>query len=186
MLGIGFMLVEITLIQRFMLFFGQPVLSTTVVLFSLLVGAGLGSLRSNRLAADSLSRGITCSALVIAVILLVYNFFLPFFLNQLLSLDLSLRLSVAVIILLPLGFVMGFPFPLTIRSLKETKMESIIPWMFGINGIGSVLGSAATIIIAIQLGFTEALLMGSVCYLTVSLTIRLIKYFGDPIDTMGK
>lgn len=186
MLGIGFMLVEITLIQRFMLFFGQPVLSTTVVLFSLLVGAGLGSLRSNRLTPDSLSRGITCSALAIAVIVLVYNFFLPFFLNQLLSLDLSLRLSVAVIILLPLGFVMGFPFPLTIRLLKETKMESIIPWMFGINGIGSVLGSAATIIIAIQLGFTEALLMGSACYLTVSLTSRLIKYFGDPIDTMGK
>jgi len=63
MTGIGFMLVEITLIQRFMLFFGQPVLSTTVVLFSLLVGAGLGSLRSNRLTPDSLSGGITRSAL---------------------------------------------------------------------------------------------------------------------------
>lgn len=178
MMGFGFMLVEITLIQRFMLFFSQPVLSTTVVLFSLLVGAGLGSLRSNRLASESLFKGVTNAALITAVLLLVYNFLLTALLNQLLAYNLILRLAAAVILLLPLGFIMGFPFPLAIRSLKEMKMENIIPWMFGINGISSVLGSATTIIIAILFGFTEALFLGAICYLTVFLTSRIIKCLG--------
>jgi hypothetical protein len=69
--------------------------------------------------------------------------------------------------LVPLGFLMGFPFPLGIRALKEKEMERYIPWMWGINGVGSVLGSAFTIVIAISFGFAQALLLGATCYLFV-------------------
>jgi len=172
MIGIGFMLVEISLIQMFVLFFGQPVLSMAVLLFSLLVGASLGSIRSGRLAPDRIFGGISNAALGIFVMLLAYIFFLPVLLNQFLAFNLFIRVSVAVIILLPLGFVMGYPFPLSVRLLKEIKMENHVPWMWGINSLSSVLGSAMTIVIAISFGFREALLVGAFCYFIVFLVIK--------------
>ncbi len=170
MLGIGFMLVEISLIQRFVLFLGQPVLSLAVLLFSLLVGAGVGSMYSGRLASDKLIKGIAIASLSIVAALLSYTFLLPLIFNQLLGLGLTIRLLATVVILTPLGFLMGFPFPLGIRWLKEMKMENHIPWMWGINGTSSVLGSVMTIVIAISFGFTEALLVGAGCYFIVFLT----------------
>lgn len=101
-----------------------------------------------------------------------YTFLLPLIFNQLLGLELAIRLSAMVVILLPLGFLMGFPFPLGIRLLKEIKTEKHIPWMWGINGVGSVLGSVMTIAIAISFGFTQALLVGAICYFVVFLTFR--------------
>jgi len=172
MLGIGFMLVEISLIQRFVLFLGQPVLSLAVLLFSLLVGAGVGSMCSGRLAADKIIKGIAIAAVSIVAVLLGYTFLLPLIFNQLLGFELTIRLLTTVVILLPLGFLMGFPFPLGIRWLKELKMESRIPWMWGINGVCSVLGSVMTIVIAISLGFTEALLVGAGCYFIVFLAFK--------------
>lgn len=172
MLGVGFMLVEISLIQRFVLFLGQPVLSMTALLFSLLMGAGIGSICSGRLASDRLIRGLTIASLFIVAILLVYAFLLPLIFEQLLGLGLTIRLLATVVILLPLGFSMGFPFPLGIRLLREMGMENHIPWMWGINGICSVLGSVMTILIAISFGFTEALLIGASCYFLVFLVFR--------------
>ncbi len=172
MLGIGFMLVEISLIQRFVLFLGQPVLSMTALLFSLLVGAGIGSMCSGRLASDKIIKGITIAAAFIVAILLIYTFLLPVIFEQLLGLGLTIRLLATIVMLIPLGFCMGFPFPLGIKLLREMRMEDHIPWMWGINGICSVLGSAMTIVIAISLGFTEALLIGAFCYFLVFLVFR--------------
>jgi predicted membrane-bound spermidine synthase len=172
MLGIGFMLVEISLIQKFILFLGQPVLSMAVLLFSLLVGAGLGSLFSGRLAPERITRGIAIASLSIVAVIVSYIFLLPLVFEQLLGLALAIRLSAMVVMLVPLGFLMGFPFPLGIRALKEMKMGGYIPWMWGINGVASVLGSVMTIALAIGFGFTQALLVGAACYLVVFLTFR--------------
>ena len=172
MLGIGFMLVEISLIQRFMLFLGQPVLSMAVLLFSLLVGAGMGSLYSGRLASERIIKGIAIAALAIVAMVVSYTFLLPLIFNQLLGLELAIRLLAMVVMLIPLGFLMGFPFPLGIRLLKEMKTEKYIPWMWCINGVGSVLGSVMTIVVAISFGFTQALLAGAGCYFIVFLTFR--------------
>lgn len=169
LIGIGFMLIEISLIQRFILYLGQPVLSMAVLLFSLLVGAGLGSLYSSRLAGEEIYKGITTAALSIAALAIVYIFLIPLIFNQLLGLNLALRMLIMVLMLVPLGFLMGFPFPLGIRALKAREMENYIPWMWGINGVGSVLGSAFTIVIAISFGFAQALLLGAICYLFVCL-----------------
>ncbi len=169
LIGIGFMLIEISLIQRFILYLGQPVLSMAILLFSLLVGAGLGSLYSGRLTGEEIYKGIPTAALSVAVLAIVYIFLIPLIFNQLLGLNLALRMLVMVLMLVPLGFLMGFPFPLGIRALKAREMERYIPWMWGINGVGSVLGSAFTIVIAISFGFAQALLLGAICYLFVCL-----------------
>ena len=172
MLGIGFMLVEISLIQRFVLFLGQPILSLAVLLFSLLAGAGTGSFYSGRLASKKIYGGITAVSLAIAATVVAYTFIIPLLFNQLLGLPLAVRLTAMIIVLIPLGFLMGFPFPLGIRALKEANMENYIPWMWGINGVGSVLGSVLTIVVAVVFGFTQALLIGAGCYLVVFLTFK--------------
>jgi hypothetical protein len=167
MLGVGFMLMEISFIQRFVLFLGQPVLSLSVLLFALLVGAGLGSLWSGRLPADRIRKGIAIASLSVAVMVLGYTFLLPVVFHQLLGLDLAVRLCATVFMLIPLGFCAGFPFPLGIRLLKELGREEQIPWMWGINGVGSVVGSTMTIVLAISLGFATAGYVSACCYLIV-------------------
>lgn len=172
MLGVGFMLAEISLIQRLVLFLGQPVLSLAVLLFSLLVGAGIGSIYSGRLPTERIIKGIAVVSISIVAMLVSYTFLLPLIFNQLLGLDLAIRLLATVVILTPLGFLMGFPFPSGLRLLREIKMENHIPWMWGINGISSVLGSAMAVVIAISLGLTEALLIAAGCYFVVFLTFQ--------------
>ncbi|HEA68694.1 MAG TPA: hypothetical protein ENI07_18030 [Desulfobacterales bacterium] len=169
MLGMGFMLIEISLIQRFVLFLGHPVLSLAVLLCSLLGGAGMGSLCSGRFAPDKTDRGIAVSSLFIAVMVIGYAFLLPIVFNQLLGLDLVIRVFASVFLLIPIGFLIGIPFPLGIRRLKARSLENHIPWMWGINGVSSVLGSVMTIVIAISFGFTEALLVSAGCYLIIFL-----------------
>jgi hypothetical protein len=164
MLGMGFMLIEISFIQRFVLFLGQPVLSLAILLFSLLGGAGMGSIWSGRLPPNKINKGIAMTSLSIVGMVLGYTFLLPIIFDHLLGLNLITRLSATVFILIPLGFLMGIPFPLGIRWLKERSLENHIPWMWGINGVSSVLGSAMTIVVAISFGFTEALLVSAVCY----------------------
>lgn len=169
MIGIGFMLVEISTVQRLILFFGQPVLSLAILLFSLLLGAGIGSLYSNRYPDERIARVIAVTALAITAALLLYAFLMPPILETLLGLPLAVRLLVTVVMLAPLGFLMGFPFPLGLRLLTHRGMESYIPWMWGINGISSVVGSALTVVIAINLGFIQSLLLGASSYLIVFL-----------------
>jgi len=167
MLGMGFMLSEISFIQRLTLFLGQPTFSLALLIFSLLGWAGLGSLWSGRLVSDRIRKGIVISSLTIVLLLLFYAFLLPPLFNQLLGLVLPLRALIANLILAPLGFSMGLPFPLGIRSLKEMGMGNHIPWMWGVNGASSVLGSVATILIAISFGFTQALIISAGCYFIV-------------------
>jgi hypothetical protein len=185
MLGMGFMLVEISTIQRFILFLGQPVLSLSALLFSLLVGAGIGSIYSGRFASEKIPRVIAVVSLSIVAVLLIYAFSLSFILEQLLGLGLVVRLLVTAALLTPLGFIMGFIFPSGLRLLKEMKMEDYIPWMWGINGIGSVLGSAMTIVVAISLGFTEALLLGAACYFIVFLAFQKAGFRRKLVHTGG-
>jgi hypothetical protein len=167
LIGIGFMLIEISFIQRFGLFLGQPVLSLSVLLFSLLTGAGLGSFWSGRIVSDKIKKGIGVASLFVGAITITYTFLLPGTLNQLLGLDLSVRIAATLLLLIPIGFFMGFPFPLGIRYLKEMAMESEIPWMWGVNGVSSVFGSVLTIVVAISIGFTGALLLSACCYFII-------------------
>jgi hypothetical protein len=167
-LGVGFMLIEISLMQRFSLFLGSPVLSMAVLLSSLLAGAGLGGLWSKRqLTPTQTTRGIARASLGVAVIVLGYAFVLPSILNQLLGLSFAIRLGIAAALLLPLGFCMGIPFPSAIRLLQMIRLEFLIPWMWGVNGLGSVLGSTLTIAVAILFGFTEAMIVSTTLYLFI-------------------
>lgn len=182
-LGVGFMLIEICLMQRFSLFLGSPVLSMAVLLSSLLAGAGMGGLWSKRLMTPTqTTRGIARASLWVAAIVLGYAVALPLVLDQLLGLSFAVRIGFAAALLLPLGFCMGIPFPSGIRLLKEIHMEPLIPWMWGVNGLGSVLGSTLTIAVAILFGFTEAMIIGAALYFVVFALFRPPASTGLPAE----
>jgi hypothetical protein len=186
MLGLGFMLVEVPLIQKFTLFLGEPILSVTVLLFSILTGAGLGGLFSGRLPSQSILRNLSVVSLVIALLLPAYALLTPLVFSQLLGWPLTMRALVSAALLIPLGFLLGFPFPLSIKLLKELKLEHNIPWMWGINGAASVLGSVTAIVVAMMFGLTQALLVGAACYFVAFLVfkgrVERRKKLGNPSD----
>lgn len=158
LLGVGFMLVEIALFQKLTLFVGQPVLALTVLLFSLLLGGGVGSLASS-LFRKNLGRAIVIAAFTVSFLTLVYALFLSTFFT--IGMDAKIT---AALLLVPLGFVMGFPFPLSLRLMKIYGFGDLVHWMWGLNGVASVLGSALTMIIGILVGFSYAIYSGAVVY----------------------
>ena len=156
LLGVGYLFVEIPLLQRFILFLGHPIYAFAAVLFTLLTFSGLGSLLSPRLPLRKALAGLI-------VIIPCYPFLLPHLFRWLLGGGLAFRLLASVIILAPLGFLMGFPFPKGIR-LTGSIAPGLIPWAWGINGCASVLSSILAVMIAISYGFSWVLVLGGAAY----------------------
>jgi hypothetical protein len=157
-LGVGYMLIEIALFQKLMLFIGQPQMALTVLLFSLLLGGGLGSFVSSLLRGHN-NRAVAFISLAVALAVVL----LSFFFSRLFGTGLSPR-AASMAILIPLGFLMGFPFPLAIRLTDRHGFGNNVTVMWGVNGIASVLGSALSMIVGISIGFSWALTLGAVLY----------------------
>jgi len=157
LLGIGYLFVEIPLIQRFILFLGHPVYALGAVLFALLTFSGLGSLFSPRL---PLGRGV----LLLGAMIFLYPFLLPLLFRSLLGLGLGLRLLSSILILAPLGFLMGLPFPKGI-AVTSHLAPGFIPWAWGINGCASVLSSILASMGALTFGFSWVLAWAGGAYL---------------------
>jgi len=164
-LGLGFILIEMTLVQKFILFLGRPVYALSIVLFSTLLFSGLGSFCSARLSSEHLRRNISMICLLISALTLAYLPLLPFFLYRLVGLTTVLKALLAIAFLAPLGFVMGMPMPLGINWLRRTS-PALIPWAWGMNGAASVLGSILTMVIAVNFGFNQALILAIGLYIS--------------------
>src|SRR5579862_8225860 len=171
--GLGYILVEIAFIQRFVLFLGHPTYALTVVIFLLMLSSGAGSLFS-RFCLPRTSLGWIPLTLVIAS-LLVDVFFLPTWLSALVGLAFGYRLLVSGVLLVPLGFVMGMPFPTGLRALAAAPApefpaggdasNSAVEWAWAMNAAASVMGSVLAMVIAIQFGLTATLACGAAAYL---------------------
>jgi hypothetical protein len=163
-LGAGFMLIEVAVLQRFVLLLGHPVYSLTVTLFSLLLGTGLGAAWSRRFEAATLRRtgaiGVVVVALLgVAVIIVaapIINWAIPF--------SRAARMAIAVAMLVPLGIALGVPMPTGLRILCA-RAPQMIAWAWGMNGALSVLGATLAIFIAMNWGFRVTLLTASATYL---------------------
>jgi hypothetical protein len=161
-LGYGFMMIEVPLLQRFVLFLGYPVYSLTVVLFALLLSSGIGSLLSARFTADP--RAALARVLVtIIVVSGAYVYIVPATVHTLLGMPIALRMAVTVALLIPLGLVLGMAYPLGIALLREGR-EQLVPWAWALNGALSVVASVWAIFLGSRIGFTAALLTGVAAY----------------------
>ena len=181
-IGLGYILVEIAFIQRFVLFLGHPTYALTVVIFLLLLSSGAGSLVSRRWLSTTVQNWVPLTVITVAIFL--YVLVLPAILVSLVGLSFTIKLLVSGMLLVPLGFAMGMPFPTGLRALASTPAsefpasasvqttalgtaceENAVEWAWAMNAASSVLGSVLAMVIAIHFGLTVTLACGAVAYL---------------------
>jgi hypothetical protein len=160
-LGIGFIAVELALLQHLTLLLGHPIFTLSILLFTLLAAGGFGSWASPRFRI-----GPVC--FVTAAVAAAYALALPWLVPALLPLPLGARIAVAILLVAPLGFLMGMPFPKGLSATGQGPFPAP-PLYWGLNGLFSVVGSLATMVTAVVLGFTWAMLGGAAFYLVAAL-----------------
>ena len=164
MLGLAYLLVEIPLMQRFILFLGQPAYAMMCVLFTLLFFSALGSQVSGRVP-------LKFTLAVLSLLLVFVPSLLPLLFTATLAFPLAVRLVVTILALAPLGFLMGMPFPGGIGWLIRRGDEGLIPWAWGINGAASVVAAVLAALLSISFGFSWVFRLGALCYGTALLTV---------------
>lgn len=169
-LGLGFILCEIALIQRFTLFLGQPIHTFAVVVGTLLVSSGVGSLLSARLfrGEERLRRRVTLLLVAIALVVFAVATLGPRLLHLALGLPLGLRVLCAALLIAPLGVLLGMPFPAVLGHTGRVA-PGTIPWAWGLNAVASVVGSVAAMVLATVVGFGGVLLLAGGVYLAAAL-----------------
>lgn len=165
--GLGYIMVEVTFIQRFVLFLGHPTYALTVVVFLMLLSSGAGSLTCGKWLRDSARVWVPLSLIILT--LLLYVVALPIILDRLVGAPFAAKLVISGLLLIPLGFVMGMPFPTGLRALAAMTHEgwggNSVEWAWAMNAASSVLGSVLAIVIAILLGLNVTLCCGAAAYL---------------------
>jgi len=182
-IGAGYILIEVALIQRFVLFLGHPTPALTVVIFSLLVSSGLGSAAAGRLTAHLESRLIKILGCV-AMLATLLGLVLASLLTALVWLPLPLKAVITVALIAPLGFVMGMPFPSGLRRLEQWHPPSV-RWAWALNAAASVLGSVCALVSAIYLGLVETMIIGSLFYLAALAVVARVHTGESPAPQPG-
>jgi SAM-dependent methyltransferase len=163
LIGIGFMMTEIALVQRMSVFLGHPVYALSVVLFSLILATGIGALVSEKFQLNSASR-LFAWAILTAVYIVALPYWMPPILLQLDSAQLLTRAGFAVLVLAPAGFLMGFGFPTGMRLVGEVDRRPM-PWFWGVNGAGGVLAASVAVLTSMAFSIDTSLQVGGLCYL---------------------
>jgi hypothetical protein len=176
-LGLGFIMVEIGVIQQTRLFLGHPTTAITTVLATLLIGGGLGSGLAGRRAgerpSDERKRFDLWPLLAILVVLALWLLLWPRVQALLLGAELPLRALIVVATLLPLGMAMGIPFPLGLRTVAGWGRQQVaLAWT--VNGVMSVAGSVLAVTLAILSGYATVLLAGGLAYGVAALAVLLL------------
>lgn len=176
-LGLGFLFIEMAFIQKFILLLSHPVYAAAVVICAFLVFAGLGSNFSKRLHHLINRRqlrlksqiGIAISGIILLSAL--YLALLPSLFHYCITLPNPLKMLISVILIAPLAFCMGIPFPLGLSRVARTTPE-FIPWAWGINGCASVISAVLATILAIHFGFTVVVSLAALLYALAAFSFR--------------
>jgi hypothetical protein len=167
-IGLGYLFIEIVLIQKFTFFLANPIFAVAVVLSAVLAFSGLGSLAAGKW---TLRAAHACFG--VALLTLVASLLLPAILPPLLALNLSTptRVVLSLALMAPLAFLMGMPFPLAWKQLQEVRPD-VLPWAWGVNGCASVLSAVLATMLAMSFGFRVVLLASAVLYLLAAASSR--------------
>jgi Spermine/spermidine synthase domain len=181
-IGVGFMILEVTFIQKFLLLLGTPIMALTVILFSILLSSGIGSYISGKVFSTRPHRAVLTSIPILAGIIIIYFLYLQQVIASTISMDLQYRIALTFGLLLPAGFLMGFQFPSLIKMASlvaiQHKNKVVIQYdnyrdsknnnttlLWGINIVASVIGTVLAAISAMIIGFNGNLLIGLGMYL---------------------
>ncbi|HKD42917.1 MAG TPA: hypothetical protein VKB87_21710 [Myxococcaceae bacterium] len=162
-IGLGFMLVEVSQLQRLNIFLGHPTYSLSVVLFALLFCSGLGSWATKYLESPSSRLSRAAILLGLLAVLLCFGLATPAVLQFFKASVTPVRIAVAIAILAPVGLLMGTAFPLGMQWASK-RNGALTPWLWGINGATSVCGSVLAVMIALYAGISGSFWVGVACY----------------------
>jgi SAM-dependent methyltransferase len=179
-IGAGFMILEISLFQKLVLYLGSPTISLSVLLGSILVGMGIGSFSGKRISPNDINKRLHLVCLLIVLSGIILFILYPIILNKLLVYSQAIRSILCFFMMVPFGFLLGIPFPSAIELLKKKRMEKFVPWMYGINGTMSVLGSIIAVILAMIAGFTPSFFVGLGLYLIIFLFLISKQFTNSP------
>ncbi|HMD97587.1 MAG TPA: hypothetical protein VKM93_09700 [Terriglobia bacterium] len=173
LIGAGYILIEVALIQKFVLFLGHPTYALTVVIFSMLVSSGLGSYFSRRVLKQSEVRWATALgtiAILVALLGIIASSVLPIAVG----LPLWLKIAITVLMISPAGFAMGMPFPTGLKRLEEWHKPSV-RWAWSLNAASSVLGSVGALLCAIYFGLIQTLFIGGLLYVAALVIVLYLR-----------
>ena len=166
LIGLAFLLVEMPMIQQFILYLDHPTYAMAVVLFSLLLFSGFGSRWGSKILS------ISTALLILLAFLTGWLFLLPALLRATLGLPLAARISISIISIAPIGFLMGIPFPAGLEWMREyipfdekNHSEGMVAWLWAVNGSTSVIASILSSLLSLSFGFNRTLAVGIICYL---------------------
>ncbi|MEW5822535.1 MAG: hypothetical protein AB1782_20240, partial [Cyanobacteriota bacterium] len=172
-IGFGFMFIEISQMQRLIIFLGHPVYALSVVLFTLLIASGIGSYLTNKLNKENCKKLSLKFMVLILTSLLIFGLITPVALDMFRESENYIRILVASGILFSIGIFMGTAFPVGIKSAAESK-EYLTPLLWGINGAASVCASVYSIAIAIEYGINVTFWVGFVFYIIAMVSLIFI------------
>jgi len=164
-IGLGFMILEITFIQKFLLLLGTPIMALTVILFSILLSSGIGAYVSGRLFRERSHKAVFVSVPVLAGMILFYLFSLPGIIDSSIVMELPARAALTFALLSPAGLLMGFQFPSLIRMASfGNGGENKTTLLWGINVVASIVGTVLAALLAMLIGFNWNLIVGLAMY----------------------
>lgn len=175
-IGFGYILIEIAMLQRLIIFLGHPIYSITVVLFSMLLASGIGAMFSNKYLKKPTVKHIAAFMTLLLALLLVVIFFQPGVLASYIAYSNPVRVGISLLFLMPIGFLMGLPFPLGMEYCVA-RYKEYTPWFWATNGATGVVSSVLSVCISIVWGFTATMTVGLFFY--VLATIALLLLYSD-------
>lgn len=176
-IGMGFMLIEISQMQRLMVFLGHPVYGLSVVLFTVLLFGGIGSATVGAQAAGR--SAIATRVLALLATLVVAGLLTPLVTTWARAEATDMRILVSVLLLAPPAFCMGMMFPLGLGIWR--RHEALLPFFWSTNGITSMLASVLGMALSIEFGIANTYALGT-CFYVVCAVMILISRRSQPVD----
>ncbi len=183
--GIGFMVLEVSLFQKLVLYLGSPTIALSVLLSSIMVGMGTGSVLGRDFFGSAVTKRLFVVSLAIVIIGILEFIVAPAILTKSLEFTLPMRAATSFLVIFPLAFFLGLPFPSCLQLLTLGHNDRYIPWLYGVNGSMSVLGSVLAVALSMLFGFAVAYFAGLLFYLCIVLIsfLSLKKIGPGPVRT---
>ena len=176
LIGLGFMFIEIGVMQRMSVFMGHPVYALSIALFSIISSTGIGSLLSERFVLSRATGILLWLSLLVTYLLSVPHWLPTLIYSSLEAAGLFVRAIVCVAVVLPAGILMGFGFPTGMRLVTSLDSRAT-PWFWGVNGAAGVLAAGLAVACSIAFSVDMTVRVGAICYLLLGPTaVMLLKH----------
>jgi hypothetical protein len=178
-IGLAFMLIQIPFLQRFSVYLGHPTYTFSIILFLMILAAGLGSLASERVDVDR-SRRVLLLPVVVSAAILIETLLLQIVVERTVGWALPARTTIVALFVAPLAFALGFCFPIGMRLVRR-RAPSLTAWMWGVNGACGVMASIVAVMISMWIGIEVNLFVAAGLYMLLVLPMRRLIFVNSQL-----